>query len=238
LTRDDVKDGAVARGPRRSLASRVRGGAVLVGGALVLSGCTDWAGYDLDYFWDYIPTLSTMRTTVSYDPYDMPRLPAPHSVPAFAPNGDIPPPFTQLQLDSAAATLSSPLAAGDPAVLARGQERYAIHCATCHGPEGAGDGPVVGPGKYPFAPAVNGDITAARSDGYLYAVTVAGRGLMPPYGDKLAEADRWAIVAYLRDLQRRGDPIAVPGVPTVVDPQSVTPGGTPLVDTAGVPRVP
>ena len=61
-------------------------------GLLLVSatGCTDWAGYDLDYLWSAIPALSTMRSSVTYDPYDMPRLPPENSVPLSTPNGNTP----------------------------------------------------------------------------------------------------------------------------------------------------
>lgn len=169
---------------------------------LSTSGCTDWAGYDLDMLWGYIPFLSTMRTSVAVDPYDMPRLPAEHTVPVASPNGDAPPRFSQTQLDSAAATFTNPFAGQSaPVVMARGQVMYQRQCTVCHGSQGEGNGPAVGPGKYPFAPPLNGQATAARSDGYLYAVITAGRGLMPPYGPAITHEDRWAIVNYVRRLQ-------------------------------------
>lgn len=183
--------------------------ALLLAVAAGASGCTDWAGYDLDYFWGYIPMLSTMRTSVAYDPHEMPRLPAEHSIPIENPQGDVPPAFTQLQLDSVGATLTSPFVAqASPAVAERGEVIYQRQCAVCHGPQGAGAGPAVGPGKYPFAPPINIPATAARSDGYLYAVVTAGRGLMPPYGYALTHEDRWAVVGYVRQLQA-----SAPGAP-------------------------
>src|SRR5690606_13700495 len=115
---------------------------------VLLSGCTDWAGYDLDYFWGLIPALATMRTSVGFDPYEHPLLPPEHSVPLAGPYGELPPSFAPAQLDSAAATLTNPFAGGQvaPEVLARGESLYAVQCAVCHGPTGAGNGPVVGAG--------------------------------------------------------------------------------------------
>ena len=217
--------------------TRSRGrGLVLAGMVAVLPGCTDWAGYDLDYFWDLIPALATMRGSVAYDPYDLPRLPARNSVPSLGPNSEGPPPFGQAQLDSAAATLTNPFAGtADPAVLARGQTVYRNQCFVCHGPQGGGDGPVVGQGKYPFAPAINTAATAGRSDGYIYAVVAAGRGLMPPYGDRVPHADRWALVSYVRQLQQQGG-AAVSPAPQ--DPPDTVPGAAPVRDTTGLQQGP
>jgi mono/diheme cytochrome c family protein len=193
-----------------------------------LSGCTDWAGYDLDYFWNALPVLSTMRRSITYDPYELPRLPAANSVPFSTPNGDTPAPFAQAQLDSAAATLTNPFAGRtDAALLARGQLMYHNQCFACHGPQGAGNGPVVGGGKFPFAPAINGAATAGRSDGYIYGVMTVGRGLMPPYGEKITHQDRWAVVAYVRQLQAQGGaspaPAAAPAAPAAVAPAPAAP---------------
>lgn len=178
------------------------------------TGCTDWAGYDLDSFWGTIPVLSTMRHSVAYDPYEMPRLPAAHSVPFENPNGDLPGRFEQTQIDSVAATLHSPILLTDPAVLARGEVVFEAQCSACHGPAGAGDGSIIGPGKFPFAPAINSAASAARSDGYIYAVIDVGRGLMPPYGEKIAHLDRWAVVAYVRHLEEQaGSASTAPAAP-------------------------
>lgn len=202
---------------------------------VLLTGCTDWAGYDLDYFWGYIPALATMRTSVAYDPYEMPRLPPEHSVPISSEFGDAPAPFSQARLDSVAATLANPFAGGAaPEVLARGEAMYAAQCAVCHGPTGAGNGPVVAPGKFPFSLPVNSGAAVARSDGYLYAVITAGRGLMPPYGEKLNHADRWAVVEYVRQLQGAAGAVrpAAATPPTTISPAEAAPSPAPVADGA------
>jgi mono/diheme cytochrome c family protein len=215
-------------------------------GALLLSlaaaGCTDWAGYDLDVAAGKVPDFSTMRRNVVPDPYGMLRLPPPHSIPVQGPLGEVPEHFTSDKLDSVAATLHNPYAgAANAAVLARGKVEFDNNCYVCHGPAGAGDGPVVQPakgangqsfGRFPGAPAINGAITAAKADGYIYSVITAGRGLMPPYGFKLGNLDRWAVVEYVRSLQaaagnapqRAGaapapaSPAAAPAAPTTTAP--------------------
>jgi mono/diheme cytochrome c family protein len=171
--------------------------------ALGLGGCTDWAMYDVDKAYDAVPQVATMRSSVIPEYQEDPRNPAPGSVPVASPNGDVPAPYLNNQLDSVAPTLRNPFAGTTRNdVLVRGELVYTRNCTVCHGPTGAGNGPVVGAGKFPFAPPVNGGTAVARSDGYIYAVVEAGRGLMPPYGERITHLDRWAVVEYVRALQR------------------------------------
>jgi mono/diheme cytochrome c family protein len=111
-----------------------------------------------------------------------------------------------------AAGLVNPLR-GNAEAVARGQLMFDRACSVCHGPAGAGDGQVVKKAvgrdgkeyaRFPYAPAINGAATAGRSDGYIYGVIAVGRGMMPSYGERLTHADRWAVVEYVRELQRRG----------------------------------
>jgi mono/diheme cytochrome c family protein len=187
-----------------------------------LTGCTDLALYDLDILLGHVPFFSYMRHSVSIDSYEMPRLPAEGSVPAVNPRGDVPPPFTQADLTAPEVNgLVNPL---EPtaAVLARGEQQYVQHCFACHGPEGLGDGPVVGAGRFPFALPTNAASVARFTDGHLYGIIRVGRGLMPAYGDRMTHLDRWALVHYLRHLG--------------VDPGVVVPGAAPIApDPAGQP---
>lgn len=87
-------------------------------------------------------------------------------------------------------------------VLRRGQERFDIYCAPCHGAAGDGNG-VVKKFGHGAVPALTDEIRVKHPDGYLYHVVVAGSpaGLMLPYADKLSPEDRWAVIAYVRALQ-------------------------------------
>jgi mono/diheme cytochrome c family protein len=94
-------------------------------------------------------------------------------------------------------------------LLRRGQERFAIYCAPCHGLGGAGDGIVSEralkletPGWVQPAALATDPLIAERPHGHLFNTITNGIRTMPPYGDQIAVADRWAIVAYVRALQR------------------------------------
>jgi mono/diheme cytochrome c family protein len=88
-------------------------------------------------------------------------------------------------------------------VLLRGQSRYNIFCAPCHGQAGDGQG-IIMTGNYGYVPAptFHDDRLRAEADGYFYDVTANGIRNMPGYAQQIAVADRWAIVAYIRALQR------------------------------------
>jgi len=86
-------------------------------------------------------------------------------------------------------------------LMARGQERYDIYCAVCHGQVGDGNGITKQYGMLTVANIVD-DARTAYSEGQLYDVIVNGKNTMLPYADKLSVEDRWAVVAYVRALQR------------------------------------
>ena len=86
------------------------------------------------------------------------------------------------------------------ALLARGQERYAIYCLPCHSPVGDGDGPVVRRG-FPHPPSCHEQRLRDAPDRHFYDVISKGYGVMHSYADRVPPADRWAIVAYIRALQ-------------------------------------
>ncbi len=89
------------------------------------------------------------------------------------------------------------------ALLERGQERYDIFCAVCHGQAGYGQGIIMTGGYgYTPAPSYHDARLIEVSDGYLYDVITNGVRNMPGYAQQIPVADRWAIVAYVRALQR------------------------------------
>jgi mono/diheme cytochrome c family protein len=87
------------------------------------------------------------------------------------------------------------------AVMARGQERFDIFCSPCHGRTGAGDGMIVQRG-YRKPPTFHQDRLRQSAPGYTFDVITNGFGAMPDYAQQIPVRDRWAIVAYIKALQR------------------------------------
>lgn len=85
-----------------------------------------------------------------------------------------------------------------PESIARGKALFGIYCAPCHGPEGAGDGPV-GP-KFIPAPDLRQPATQQKSDGYMAHYIGYGGAIMPAYGEATSVEERWDIVNYIRTL--------------------------------------
>ena len=112
--------------------------------------------------------------------------------------------------------------------LKRGQTRFTMYCAACHGPLGNGKGKIwergyLKPTSFHTTavedkePAESGGIPLGHSRGYArwridipmrdvpvgyyYEVISKGYGGMPDYSAQLAPADRWRVIAYIRVLQ-------------------------------------
>jgi mono/diheme cytochrome c family protein len=99
----------------------------------------------------------------------------------------------------------------DRALLERGRERYDIYCSPCHGLAGFGDGMVAKraddlmEGTWTPPSSLHTDLIRERPDGHLYNTIANGIRNMPAYGSQISVEDRWAIVAYVRALQRSQD---------------------------------
>jgi mono/diheme cytochrome c family protein len=94
----------------------------------------------------------------------------------------------------------------DTNLLQRGQNRYTIFCAPCHGLNGAGDGMLskYGMASLPSNGNYHSDRIRNMPEGQIFDTITNGSQskVMMPYGDKLTPEDRWAVVAYVRALQR------------------------------------
>ncbi len=88
-----------------------------------------------------------------------------------------------------------------PELMQRGQERFNINCAICHGPTAAGDGIVKQYGMATIISLLDQRIRD-MSDGEIFHTITHGKNTMYSYGHNVTVNDRWAIIAYLRALQR------------------------------------
>ena len=88
-----------------------------------------------------------------------------------------------------------------PAVMGRGQQRFGIYCAVCHGGTGAGNGMAQKFGLNTVQSLLQERIRV-MADGEIFNTISHGKNTMMGYGDRIQVVDRWAIIAYLRALQR------------------------------------
>ncbi len=156
-----------------------------------LAGCR---GTEIEDAVGKVAWFSNMRDQVAIEPYEeAARMPPEGTVPvgAGAGLGALPDDYDEL---------ANPIPATDES-REIGKEQYEIYCQVCHGPEGRGGGSIEGP--YPRG-LINRLVTKrARdyTDGYLFGMVSAGRGLMPNYR-RMTQEERWHVVNYLRELQR------------------------------------
>lgn len=87
------------------------------------------------------------------------------------------------------------------ALVDRGQQRFNIYCAPCHGRTGKGDGMIVQRG-FPQPPSYHTNRLRKAPVGHFFDVITNGYGVMYSYSDRVAIPDRWAVAAYIRVLQR------------------------------------
>lgn len=129
-------------------------------------------------------------------------------------------PLTRTPRNQPAGTLSeseieplSPQAAGKkrhnpfratPTVLKKGQALFETYCTPCHGNDGRGFGPVRYLLRVPPADLTHG-MPVAIPDGTIYSTIRNGNHAMPPYGDTMSSNGTWAVVLYVRELQRRAN---------------------------------
>jgi hypothetical protein len=90
----------------------------------------------------------------------------------------------------------------DEAFVERGRQRYVIYCQPCHDARGDGKGILFQRGNVPTA-TYHQEKILKYPDGQIFDVITNGTGLMSGYRWPIPPADRWAIVAYVRELQRK-----------------------------------
>jgi len=88
----------------------------------------------------------------------------------------------------------------DYSLMELGREKYEIFCTACHGQAGDGNGVTKPYGI--LATSYHDDRLRNEADGYIYDVIANGKGLMYGLKDRLTPHERWAVVLYVRALQR------------------------------------
>ncbi len=86
-------------------------------------------------------------------------------------------------------------------LLARGQQRFTIYCAPCHGATGEGKGITQKIGAMAVVGNLHDKRMVEMPDGEVFNTISNGKTLMGAYGPQIPVEDRWAIIAYVRALQ-------------------------------------
>jgi mono/diheme cytochrome c family protein len=176
--------------------------ALVAAAALALSGCAgpgkttqtqlEWQP-DM-YVQPYVQGLSTDHLN--------PNLPAMRTPPA----GTVPvdyTPFPQPSDVTGMEQIANPLPAS-PEVLAKGRQLFNNYCIVCHGALANGLGYIVP--KMTQPPALIAGAPLLFTDGRIFSIITSGQGNMPSYQTELDPAQRWAIIHYVRVLQRAANP--------------------------------
>ncbi len=90
-----------------------------------------------------------------------------------------------------------------PEMIARGEERFGIYCVPCHGVNADGKGKILDY-DYPIPPANFHDERIMNlSDGHMFNAIGQGWLNMPPLKAQVSVDDRWAIISYIRSIQKK-----------------------------------
>ncbi|MDF1700633.1 MAG: cytochrome c [Planctomycetota bacterium] len=121
------------------------------------------------------------------------------------PQGWFPYHVTEKDEDKAAAAADASLTNPVPrtkAALKRGQAIFDRICITCHGKRAEGNGSIQGPGLFPAPPSLHAKKSLDYGDGRIWHIISRGYGKMPSYANVLDPDERWAVVHYVRALQK------------------------------------
>lgn len=89
----------------------------------------------------------------------------------------------------------------DARLLEKGRQQFTVYCTPCHGALGDGNGITKQYGMG-ATPSYHDDRLRKMAEGEIYNTITNGKGNMLSYADKLAPQERWAVIAYVRALQR------------------------------------
>ena len=108
-------------------------------------------------------------------------------------------PYEYRGLAAPVVPLSNPLTPTNE-VMNLGKKRYLTFCSPCHGNLGDGDSRLRG--QFPNPPSLHSEKVRGWLDGNIYHVIVNGQNVMPSYASQLSRDERWAVIHYIRALQK------------------------------------
>jgi mono/diheme cytochrome c family protein len=108
-------------------------------------------------------------------------------------------PYQYAKQPETASALKNPLPPTE-ANLALGKKKYNTFCSPCHGDFAKGDPRLRG--NFPNPPSLHSEKVRTWPDGRIYHVITEGQNIMPSYAQQITRDERWAIILYVRALQR------------------------------------
>lgn len=130
--------------------------------------------------------------------------------------------FAQAETTEAVAALGPNPLPMTAEVLGRGQREYMNTCVVCHGPKGDGQGYIVP--IFPQPPSLLSEKVRDWPDARIFHIITRGQNLMPSYASQILPEDRWAVIHYVRALERAAHPTEQD---LVAAADSMSAGGTP-----------
>lgn len=184
-----------------NLTKTLMAGAVVACGASMLAssaGAFPWA-IDM-YRGPEVPTFAEAprEMPVGVMPIDGIHYNAHYGQPAGMPDN---PPIPPMKLEMMTVKMQNPLQP-TAANLASGKERFETTCSPCHGIIGAGNGTVAHLLEHPPKNLLTG-VSKNLPDGYIYGYIRNGGIWMPAYDDAMSSNERWQVVLYVRELERK-----------------------------------
>jgi len=181
---------------------------MVLGGVALGVGTKAYVIYNIVLYWgpykwlDYTDRVKPQQTnTVFADGRSM-QLPVEGTVA----RGHMPYAYGKDDRSSADKYMINPLSQSEE-ILVQGKKLYNIYCTACHGTYGDGDGKVVvrDAGKNLKPPSLHSSKVKNWGDGSIYHVITQGQNVMPAYAKQITSDERWAVVHYVRALQRSKD---------------------------------
>ena len=108
-------------------------------------------------------------------------------------------PYLYKDIEEPVNYLSNPLIPSENNLIL-GKKKYLTYCSPCHGNYGDGDSRLHG--QFPNPPTLHSNRIRNFEDGRIYHVITNGRNVMPSYAAQVDREERWAIINYIRVLQK------------------------------------